>query len=1123
MFLVWQSSNYLVDSNEHALIQRARETTTLFATLVKDAVIATDVATLEAMVEQVAAIPEVTYVRIRDQQGVLAEQGHVSALAKPFALDIDLKSATDGVFDSAATIDNAGYAFGTVELGLSTAKLSMLINHAHVRLFMIATMELAVVALVSWLLGLYLTRLLTQLQKAANGLAQGDLDVRIPVKGRDELASTARAFNEMARQLAAEQSNLQQSLSLSNELSEKFANSEVYLRTVLESVSDGIITIGLSGVIQRVNPAAERLFGYPSGTLRGDSFGKLLSDPFKTYYLNKLEQFDPDIHSEWVTEARECLGLKQGGSKFPMDLSIAVMNVEGEYHFVGLVRDLTDHWRLRAEAERNETLKSAISDASLDALVTINMEGSVVEYSPAAERIFGWPRAHMIGRPMADFLIPEELRKAHHKGMEQFQMHGVGKLVGHRTETEALRRSGERFPIELSLIATEVNGVRLATASIRDISERKANERALREAKDQAERASQAKSRFLSHMSHEIRSPLNAVLGALNLLGEQINTDEQKRLMNIASSSGSALLHVINDVLDFSKIEAGHMQFEQHEFKLEPILRSVLDAADTRSSKPALDLYFQVDSMLQGPLQGDSVRLRQIVNIFVDNALKYTERGVIAVLVSPVSMKTGEQGLEIKVCDTGPGIEPKLQHSIFEEFEQVDAARDTGYGGTGLGLTIARNLVEAMGGAVGLDSVVGEGSCFHFSLPVKAVASAIPAVNLQGSPVVLITPNLPLQGMIEPRVKECNGAFIGFSSLEAFQGAVGSAWGHSLESLNLLIDEPVLAELNSGKPADNAMLQWLDSLPGRKARLIHCPATALLPAMLNREMAIIKPLAAEQIVQFCAQGSVIESESGYETAVAQCEGRVLLVEDVEVNRLIAAEMLLRRGFTVDLAIDGMDAIKKASQAPYDIILMDVRMPRLNGIEAARKIRSEVALNHNTPIIALTANAEKSEIQRCKQAGMNEFVSKPFEVDYLVSLMTRLQQNSQTNTTLVTEPVEVVMTILSQPVIDRLIKDTSAEALPAMLTMFTTEVSRRLGQIKVGLANTDSSLLREEAHALKSCAGTFGAIRLQGSAKALENQAASGQVEAYPRLVAALSADVEETLAAYGRYKDELVS
>ncbi len=998
--LIWQAVNYLTVSNQQALSKRAGDTVNLIESVVKDAVISMDLATLEEVAGQVVQLEEVVYVQITDDSGYLAAAGNLPE--STFSADSDFQSVDDGVYDTRTSIVESGYSFGQIELGISVDSLNALVAEARQRFLVIAGLELVLVALCSWLLATLLTRRITQLRKAAEAAQKGQW-LRLSSAGKgDELGQTMQAFDQMSHALSEREQRLKDTIASLEEKNQR------------------------------------------------------LDDQRKEMQL------------------------------------------------------------LQRQTQQAQELRSSIVDSSLDALLSIDSEGRIIEYSKSAVEMLGWTREEAMGRDMATMLIPEQYRSAHAAGMQKFLETGEGPLIGKRIEAVALHRRGHQFPIELALMATYLENDVVVTATLRDITERKASEAALIEAKSTAEEASLAKSRFLSHMSHEIRSPLNAVLGALEVLGQgQDLSPDMQKMIGIARGSGNALLHVINDVLDFSRIEAGQIEVREEIFSLGPIVREVFAAIMTRPGKPDLTLAFLADAFSPLRVCADPDRVRQVLTILVDNAFKFTQSGSITVAPRQIEVD-GETMWQVDVHDTGPGIPESMIDAVFGEFEQVDAARDTGYGGTGLGLTIARQLVQLMGGSVSVVSTEGEGSCFSFTVkaaqPEGKQKNELAAPAQRAVDVAMVVSDRGLAFALAEWAEHTGLNVVANTDGVNHQMSWLSQSSVADERI-LLVDTPSLAELPVPEVGDWRILKLGEASDERNVESLG--GGTLFAENLGA--AIFEPASQPSARR-------ARSDEGLHMAAAppeqplspdEAEHRLLLVDDVEANRLVAAAVLQRHGYRLDHAEDGEQAVAMAGKQPYHAIFMDVRMPKMNGLQATEIIRKGHGPNARTKIIALTANAETSEIDRCREAGMDDFVSKPFQVPTLISAVAQRRQNNEDTTMTSTEAFENEE-VLNEPALAQLATDTSWETIPMMLSIFIREIKNRWSAVEAAFAEGDIGELREQAHALKSCSGTYGGARLSAVAKSLEYAAAEHQTDLLAGLVATLATVAEETEKAYSQ-------
>jgi PAS domain S-box-containing protein len=930
---------------------------------------------------------------------------------------------------------------------------------------------------------------------------------------------------------------------------------------IFNSANFSSIATDSRGVIQIFNVGAERMLGYAADEVVNKITPAQISDPEEIIWRAEalsaeLETaiapgFDTLVFkaSRGIEDIYELTYIRKDGSRFPAVVSVTALR-DPDGVIIGYLLIGTDN-TARKEIEAEQTQLSqrlrdhqfytrSLFESNIDALTTIDALGIITDVNKQMEALTGCTRDELIGAPFKTCFTDPQCAEA-----------GVTLAMSKRKVTDyemtARDRAGKETVVSYNATTLYDRDRRLqgVFAALRDITERKQYEHSLREATHRAEQASSAKSEFLANMSHEIRTPLNAVIGLGYLLEHTLLSEDQRQLLAKIQFGGRALLGVINNVLDLSKIEAGEMSLEEDPFDLPELVRDLGQLLGPQAAAKGIELLVQSAPSLPQIVSGDAARLRQVLTNLLGNSIKFTETGHVELKAFSSELSADRLRLRCTVQDTGIGIEAAALDNLFLPFTQADASTTRRFGGTGLGLSIARRFIELMGGEIGVTSQVGVGSTFWIEIPLRVTHDADATVSKHGLKILIAD-----SGGDAPDCLVAMTRALGWNPRAAENGEQMLA----IMKTTPLCERPdvLVTRLHLHDMDAHQLLARLerDCVEGElPPAIVICDSAGSyvdhVARLRSTDILLTRPVTSSAL--FNAVNTTVSKRVDSLDRFLQCTNfdelraqwlagvRILVVDDSDINLEVAQRILEKQGASVTTCSDGLSAVEhiRHHHQAFDVVLMDVQMPILDGNETTRRIRGELNLTL-LPIVALTAGALVVERQRALDAGMNDFISKPFDPQALIRKVRRLVEKSRG------EPISMV--ILEGPVgpsaleHSKLIPSIDAAIVQQMfgddLSLFQSLLGRLLQEytdltLPIHFLPDDPAMrarVMGRTHKLKGSAGMIGAIdivRLAAAAeKALQQERPAEAVEDLLRRLATALAALGAEAGLYLRQQKE---
>ena len=1118
--LVLGSLSFLTSSNEKLFKDRVNTTADLFTLATTNAVISSDIATLESFIEEIKSHPEIKFTQILNASNeVMAEYK-----SSDFTTQKINNSEDNKLFWLNRSISEQGQVYGTVRIGISDHELKQAIDEALNWDMRLAAFEILLVALLSFILGTYLTQKLRRLTEASNQIKEHGPGFTIENSNHnknDEISQVINAFNQMSIELENTYNEQNNDLLEYLDLYRINEQTNAQNQAILDASLEAIMTANEHGMIISVNSVAEKTFGWATGEMIGKNLTEtIIPVHFREAHIAGMKRYAETNEAVVLDKVLQLEALHKEGHTFPIEISISKLKLENDTVFTAFVRDISQ----RIEAEKQLQI-SAVALESGDALIITDANYKILRVNQAYHQLTGYESEELIGKTPMIFTEPKGDKQGFREMWHALKIEGSwNSFYLDRT------KEGKEYHVRVSVSAVtdDQNQPSHYVIHLVDISETKAAEKTLRDAQDKAEKASLAKSQFLANMSHEIRSPLNSIITVNELLLQSNLPNDAEKLVSISLSGGKSLMNIINDVLDFSKIEAGEMQLKQSRFNILRLIEETLDLFKHTAQEKNIHLSYIVEPDLNIYFIGDQVRVKQILTNLVNNAIKFTTQGGVSIRLK----NSPNKELILEVRDTGLGLSKEDAEQVFIKFFQADDSNTKKYEGTGLGLAIVSSLTQLMKGQISLNSALGQGSTFTVELPLEIDPNKANTIQdkLNDHPhiseLLLVSHEPFLQKEMIKQLKLFNIKTLSLADLEertehdhALVVLFTPPYSEQLDQDLAFITDKVKSNCTAYVLVDPVSSLELPTVPFE----IHKKAS---PLHFDRLLSILSDQyshteALPNANHETSDDIAIVEDQDIEKAI------ILIVEDSKTNQVIAQKVLEQKGYHYEIANNGLEATEKANKQRYALILMDMRMPIMDGIEATKFIRSHQGINQNTPILAMTANAFIQDEINCLEAGMNDYLTKPIDINLFYEKValwldpTAVLPPHQT-ATLPENSFELSSSakpgnalseekMLNQDTWNCLEKDVGKELFQTILDVYYNETKQRLEEMTNFWEIQDMDALSNEAHALKSSSGSFGLIQLQALALTIETKSKEPDLKAVESAMQQLPEVIESAL------------
>lgn len=880
------------------------------------------------------------------------------------------------------------------------------------------------------------------------------------------------------------------------------------IASILENTTDAYLTLDKEWRIKYMNTRAQQLFEVRFKDVENievmDVFPELAGSFYK-FLLKVSQQHTFDHHEGYYPPLNRWL-----------EIHACVFEDELLIYF----RDITERREYETALLNSESRNRAIVDHMLDGLVTIDDKGIIQTFNPAARKIFGYSEQEILGCNVS-ILMPEPYHSEHDQYISNYRFSGEARVIGIGREVHGRKKDGTVFPVDLAITEMLLGDARFFVGVIRDITDRK-----------KAERMKEA---FVSTMSHEIRTPMNGILGMLRVLKETKLHGEQKEYVDVALASGSVLLSLLNDILDYSRAISGKLDIEVMDFDLCRLTEEIMELHASRAHNKRLEFINVFDLAVPDMVCGDQLRVRQVLNNLLDNAVKFSAQGEISVHIHAIKTDQEETWLRIEVHDSGTGIPQQAIESLFQAFTQVDSSISRQYGGSGLGLSICKQLTELMGGRIGVTSVPGQGSIFWLEIPFKKPGAGFSyqsrTINNPDVGVLIVDNNATESMMLATLLK---------SWQVRVEHAVdaGEAW------------ERIHQASTHGRPFDVLLING--KLPESEKKLLTRKIRDMPQADRVTIVMIVPFGEVQDVAQLRSYGidtyltqpvrrsslynCIVNITSGNITSEIlpmdnkvpatghMCNLKILVVEDNIVNQKVTSGMLKLLGCHADMVDNGRKAIEAVQHGNYDLIFMDCQMPEMDGYQTTSRIRALENGKQHVPIIAVTAHSWGNYGAKCLAAGMDDYLAKPIEKYALIAMLDMwLGKNHQ-------QPVRPAASgsiqdsnmgaRYKEPVDHNKLKQLQeilGDEFSGVIDIFIEDTLGRINDILDKLSRGDIEAISSLAHVIKGSSSNLGATVMPELCKELMTSIRNKEIDNIEEQVVSIQEEfgrIQETLEAF---------